>query len=50
MTPSFHEAINHLGKHDPFLATVIADTYKWDPYESIASWYIWQSLENAPKL
>lgn len=22
----------------------------WHPYESIASWYIWQSLDNAPKL
>ena len=22
---------------------------KWHPYESIACWYIWQSLDNAPK-
>lgn len=28
----------------------IADTYHWHPYESIASWYIWQSLDNAPQL
>lgn len=21
----------------------------WHPYESVASWYIWQSLDNAPK-
>lgn len=22
----------------------------WHPYESIASWYVWQSLDNAPQL
>jgi DNA-3-methyladenine glycosylase II len=22
----------------------------WHPYESVASWYIWQSLDNAPKI
>jgi DNA-3-methyladenine glycosylase II len=22
---------------------------KWHPYESVASWYIWQSLDNSPK-
>lgn len=22
----------------------IADTYKWHPYESVVSWYLWQSL------
>ncbi|HEU5121958.1 MAG TPA: DNA-3-methyladenine glycosylase [Candidatus Saccharimonadales bacterium] len=27
----------------------IADRYSWHPYESIASWYIWQSLNNTPK-
>jgi len=26
----------------------IADTYQWHPYESIAAWYIWQSLDNDP--
>lgn len=27
----------------------IADKHSWHPYESIACWYIWQSLDNAPK-
>lgn len=26
----------------------IADTYGWHPYESIACWYIWRSLDNMP--
>ena len=26
----------------------IAAKYNWHPYESVASWYIWQSLDNAP--
>jgi DNA-3-methyladenine glycosylase II len=26
----------------------IAETYQWHPYESIACWYLWQSLENMP--
>jgi DNA-3-methyladenine glycosylase II len=25
----------------------IAETYKWHPYESVASWYIWHSLDNS---
>ncbi len=24
--------------------------YHWHPYETVASWYIWHSLDNAPKL
>jgi len=28
--------------------TALAAHNKWHPYESIASWYIWQSLDNAP--
>ncbi len=27
---------------------LIAREYNWHPYESIASWYVWKSLENAP--
>lgn len=27
----------------------IAENNSWHPYESVASWYIWQSLDNAPK-
>lgn len=28
----------------------IADQNGWTPYESIASWYLWKSLDNAPVL
>lgn len=28
----------------------IAKKYKWHPYETIASWYIWQSLDNTPPI
>ena len=26
----------------------IAEKYHWHPYESVASWYIWRSLDNSP--
>lgn len=26
----------------------VAETYHWHPYESIACWYVWQSLKNVP--
>jgi DNA-3-methyladenine glycosylase II len=32
----------------PAEVTLIAQHNNWHPYESIASWYIWQSLNNAP--
>jgi DNA-3-methyladenine glycosylase II len=28
----------------------IAAKNNWYPYESVASWYVWQSLDNVPKL
>lgn len=28
----------------------IASANNWHPYESIASWYVWQSLNNAPNI
>lgn len=28
---------------------IIATENNWHPYESVASWYIWQSLDNTPK-
>jgi len=28
---------------------IIAEENNWHPHESVASWYIWQSLENTPK-
>lgn len=34
----------------PDAMRALANTYNWRPYESVASWYIWQSLDNAPKL
>lgn len=30
--------------------TAIAKQHNWHPYESVASWYVWQSLENKPVL
>ncbi len=27
----------------------IAEQNKWHPYESVASWYLWRSLDNEPK-
>jgi DNA-3-methyladenine glycosylase II len=27
----------------------ISNKNKWHPYESVASWYLWQSLDNNPK-
>jgi len=30
--------------------TAIATSNKWGHYQSVASWYVWQSLDNAPKL
>lgn len=37
--------------HLPSAAEVhsIAETRRWHPYESVACWYMWQSLDNAPK-
>lgn len=29
---------------------VIAKKYAWHPYETIASWYIWKSLDNTPAI
>jgi DNA-3-methyladenine glycosylase II len=29
--------------------TNIAKKHKWQPYESVACWYIWHSLDNVPK-
>lgn len=26
----------------------VADTHDWAPYESVASWYVWRSLDNKP--
>lgn len=34
----------------PDEVTEVAKQHKWSPYESVASWYVWQSLDNAPSL
>jgi DNA-3-methyladenine glycosylase II len=34
----------------PHQITELAARNHWHPYESVASWYIWQSLDNAPAL
>lgn len=26
----------------------VANKYHWHPYESVASWYVWQALDNTP--
>jgi DNA-3-methyladenine glycosylase II len=38
----------HAPTPEDILAT--ATQNNWHPYESIASWYVWQSLDNAPAL
>lgn len=38
--------LDHAPSPDEMAA--IAQTYHWHPYESVASWYIWRSLDNAP--
>lgn len=37
--------------HVPFSQEIenLEQQNNWHPYESVASWYIWQSLDNAPK-
>lgn len=34
---------------DPARMVTIANQYSWHPYESVASWYLWQSLDNNPQ-
>jgi DNA-3-methyladenine glycosylase II len=36
------------GPPTPREVVEIAQANHWHPYESVASWYIWQSLDNAP--
>lgn len=37
-------------KPTPEEMELIAKKNNWNPYETIASWYIWQSLDNAPPI
>lgn len=34
---------------DPARIVTIANDNNWHPYESVASWYLWQSLDNNPQ-
>ena len=34
---------------DPAKIITIANKHNWHPYESVASWYLWQSLDNSPE-
>jgi DNA-3-methyladenine glycosylase II len=34
---------------DPAQMITVANKNHWHPYESVASWYIWQSLDNNPQ-
>jgi DNA-3-methyladenine glycosylase II len=34
---------------DPARMVTIANKNNWHPYESVASWYLWQSLDNNPQ-
>ena len=34
----------------PQQITEIAERNKWTPYQSVASWYVWHSLDNKPAL
>lgn len=40
--------LDHLSTPDD-IRTIAAEN-KWHPYESVACWYIWQSLDNAPQI
>lgn len=35
-------------KPSPEQMEAIAELYHWHPYESVASWYVWHSLDNKP--
>ncbi len=34
---------------DPAMCVTVANDNHWHPYESVASWYLWQSLDNNPQ-
>ena len=37
-------------KPTPEEMETLAKVYKWHPYETVASWYIWHSLDNKPEV
>lgn len=34
---------------DPTMMVTVANRHHWHPYESVAAWYCWQSLDNNPQ-
>jgi DNA-3-methyladenine glycosylase II len=34
---------------DPAQIVTISNENNWHPYESVAAWYLWQSLDNNPQ-
>lgn len=43
-------ALYELDHHaNPDDVRLIAEKNNWHPYQSVASWYVWQSLDNTPK-
>lgn len=38
--------------HSPSAQQIVelAEKYKWHPYETVACWYVWEALDNAPAL
>ncbi len=34
---------------DPAAIVTVANDNHWHPYESVAAWYLWQSLDNSPQ-
>lgn len=34
----------------PLEITALAEANRWAPYETVACWYIWEALDNKPKL
>jgi DNA-3-methyladenine glycosylase II len=34
---------------DPATCAIIANDNNWQPYESVAAWYLWKSLDNKPE-
>ena len=39
---------NFEGAPTPLQVAIVAEQNHWHPYESVACWYLWRSLENSP--
>lgn len=45
-----HRLYNFIEKPTPEQMQEIATKNNWHPYETVASWYVWRSLDNMPTL